>query len=91
MSAGPIVALASGAIASRLILTTGMNRLTVEEKGRIVEALTPLHTWSYVALVAIIAGSMYSPWILVLGLPLYLVALVAGTWMKLSNLSLSPS
>ena len=90
-SVGPIVAIASGAIASRLILTAGMKRLTVEEKGRIVEALTPFHTWSYIALVGIVAGSMYSPWILVLGLPLYLLALVVGTWMKLSNLSLSSS
>lgn len=40
-SATPIVAIASGAIASRLILNAGMKRLTVEEKGRIVEAITP--------------------------------------------------
>jgi len=91
ISGGPIGAIASRAIASRLILTAGMKQLTVEEKGRIVEALTSFHTWSYVALVGIVAGSMYSPWTLVLGLPLYLLALIVGTWMKLSNLSLSPS
>ena len=90
-SAGPIVAIASGAIASRLILNAGMKRLTVEEKGRIVEALTPIHTWSFVAMVGIIAGGIYSPWILALGLPLYLGALIAGTWMKLSKLSLPSS